>query len=74
MMEEDKTIQQNTDNLSDEDFLKNYEKHHKYEKRSNKYTKENKTSSANIGFWIFLAIAFIVAFYLFSNYLFVPQQ
>ncbi len=72
-MQEEQLAKQNTDTLSDEEFLKNYEKHHKNDGRSNKYFKEKDSQTIKSSYWIFLAIVFIIAFYLFSKYLFIPQ-
>ncbi len=60
--------------ISDEEFIKNYSKHNKHKSRSDKYTKENdKKSSSKMGFYFFLGISFVIAYYLFSTYYFVPQ-
>ena len=60
--------------ISDEEFIKNYSKHHNHENRSDKYTKENdKKATSNMKFYFFLGISFLVAYYLFSTYYFVPK-
>lgn len=69
-MKEKQLIEQSTDTLSDEEFLKNSESHIKSVGRSNRYKKKNTGKSSKIGFWIFLAATFLISFYLFSNYLF----
>lgn len=60
--------------ISDEDFINSYSQKNKYESRSDKYVKEKDSITAKgIMYWIFLAIVFIVAYYLFSTYFFPPQ-
>jgi len=70
-MKEDQLINESTDNLSDEEFLKNYEKHNKTEGRSNKYNKKNQSVGIKSGYWIFLAFVFIACYFLFTKFLFV---
>ena len=61
-------------NISDDEFIKNYSNHNKHKSRSNKYTKENdKKSSSKMSFYFFLGISFVIAYYLFSTYYFVPK-
>jgi len=65
---------ENKERISDEEFIKNYSRHNKHDIRSDRYTKENdKKSSSNMRFYIFLGISFLVAYYLFSTYLFPPK-
>ena len=64
----------NQERISDDEFIKNYSKHNKHNSRNDKYTKENdKKSSSNMNFYIFLGISFLVAYYLFTTYLFPPK-
>ncbi|MCF6365940.1 MAG: hypothetical protein L3J35_07015 [Bacteroidales bacterium] len=61
--------------ISDKEFLENYGKHHNRKSRSDLYVKEKDgITGKGILFWIFLAIVFLVAYYLFSNFLFSPQS
>ena len=59
--------------LSDKDFINNYTKRRKHISRSNKYEKGKENSLKGFGYIFFLIIAFIVAYLLFSNFLFPPQ-
>lgn len=60
--------------ISDEDFINSYTKRTKHRSRTNKYSKENdKKSSSNIMFYFFLGISFIIAYYMFSTYFFIPK-
>ena len=60
--------------INDEDFIKAYERNNKYEHRSDKYEKgKDNAGKIKIGYWIFLAIVFILVYYLFSEYYFIPQ-
>ena len=58
--------------MSDEDFMKNYDRHNIGEKRSDKYKKDGGGKSFKIGWWIFLVVAFIAAYYFFSEVYFTP--
>ncbi len=62
------------DNISDEEFLKNYEKHHKTGEKSSKYDKKNQSGEIKAGFWFFLAFVFITAYFLFTKFLFIPVR
>lgn len=65
---------QKQERISDEDFINIYTKRVKDKSRSDKYTKENyKKSSSKIFFYFFLGISFLIAYYLFSTYYFVPK-
>ncbi len=64
--------QESYDNLSDEDFLKSYERHNKNERRSNRYAKD-KQNNSGIMFWIFLGIIFLISYFLFSKFMFPPK-
>jgi len=70
-MKENQLINESTDNLSDEEFLKNYEKHNKNKGRSNKYDKKNQKPGIKAAYWIFLAFVFIISYFLFTKFLFV---
>lgn len=70
-MKENQLINKNTDNLSDVEFLKNYEKHNKNERRSNKYDKKMQKNSIKAAYWFFLAFVFIVSYFIFTKFLFV---
>jgi len=60
--------------ISDEDFINSYTKRTKHRSRTDKYTKENdKTSSKNMIYYFILGISFLVAYYLFSTYIFIPK-
>ena len=60
--------------ISDEDFINNYTERTKHRSRSDRYTKENDMkSSGNLGFYFFLGISFVIAYYLFSTYYFIPK-
>ncbi|NOZ35820.1 MAG: hypothetical protein GXO80_11045 [Chlorobi bacterium] len=72
-MQEQQLSEESTDMLSDEEFIKSYEKRNKHERRSNKYYKKDDGNTVKLGFWFFLAFVFIVTYYLFSSYLFIPQ-
>jgi len=62
------------DRISDEEFIKRYTERTKHRSRSNKYVKEKSSVSAKgVLYYIFLAIIFIVAYYLFSTFFFPPQ-
>ena len=56
--------------ISDEEFMKNYDRHNKSESRSDKYVKGKNSKSMKVGYWIFLAGAFLAAYYFFSEYYF----
>ena len=58
--------------ISDEDFINNYSKRTKHKNRSDRYTKKN-DKPAKLGYYFFLGISFIVAYYVFTTYLFVPK-
>jgi len=62
-----------TNSISDEDFMKNYVRHNKSESRSDKYVKEKGRGSIKIGYWVFLALVFILVYYLFSEFYFIPK-
>jgi len=60
--------------ISDKEFIENYGKHHKHSSRSDKYKKEKGDNTGkSIFFWVFLAVVFLIAYYLFSNFFFTPQ-
>ena len=60
--------------LSDEEFMKNYDRHNKKDSRSNKYIKGKEARSLKgFGYMIFLIIVFLIAYFLFSEFLFPPQ-
>lgn len=59
--------------ISDEEFMENYDRHNKQAIRSDKYIKGNKNKPVKIGYWIFLAVAFLAAYYFFSEYYFTPM-
>lgn len=60
--------------ISDEEFMKNYVRHNKNENRSEKYVKGKDSGKLKgFGFMIFLAIVFLLAYYLFSEFIFFPQ-
>lgn len=59
--------------LSDEDFMESYSRDNKFESRSDKYVKGKGSKSIKIGYWIFLAIAFLAAYYFFSEVFFTPK-
>ena len=71
-MKEENLEKESYDNLSDEEFLKRYDSHNKSEKRSNRYDKK-KEGNSGIIFWIFLAIVFLISYFLFSKYMFPPK-
>jgi len=65
---------ENQKDISDEEFISNYSKHSRHKNRSERHTKkDDKKTSSNIGFYIFLGISFLVAYYIFSTYIFVPK-
>ncbi len=70
-MKENELINDSTDKLSDEEFLKSYGKHYKTEGRSNKYYKKKEKNAVKIGYWIFLVFVFILSYFLFTKFLFV---
>jgi hypothetical protein len=59
--------------IGDEDFLKMYESEDRDENRLDKYTKGKDSKSFNLVWWIFLVILFLVAYLLFSKYMFPPK-
>lgn len=60
--------------INDEEFMKNYVRHNKSERRSHKYEKGKNTGTLKgFGFMIFLALVFLIAYYLFSEFIFPPQ-
>jgi len=59
--------------MSDEEFMQNYVRHNKTENRSDKYSRGKDGKGIKIGFWVFLAVVFLVVYYLFSKYYFIPQ-
>jgi len=72
-MKEENLEKESYDNLSDEDFLKRYDNHNKFERRSNRYNKE-KQSKLGIMFWFFLALVFLISYFLFTKYMFLPKM
>lgn len=62
------------EDLSDEEFISNYSRHSKHKNKEYRHSKKNDTkTSSSIGFYIFLGISFLVAYYIFSTYIFVPK-
>ena len=59
--------------ISDEDFMKSYSSKNEFIARSDKYVKGKNNPAVKIGYWIFLAVAFLAAYYFFSEYYFVPM-
>ena len=66
-------MSENKTRISDEDFMRNYDRHNKQESRSDKYVKGKESSIKGFGFVIFLMISFLIAYYIFSKFLFPPQ-
>jgi hypothetical protein len=59
--------------ISDEDFINMYESKDREEGRLDKYVKDKESKPFNFAWWIFLAILFLVAYWLFSKYMFPPK-
>ncbi|MCF6185078.1 MAG: hypothetical protein L3J56_10765 [Bacteroidales bacterium] len=72
-MQEQQLSEESKDMLSDEEFLQRYDKRNKHEQRRNKYYKKDDKNTVNLEFWLFLTFVFIITYYLFSSYLFIPQ-
>ena len=73
-MEDNHIINNSADRISDEEFLKNYEKHNKKPERSNKYDKKKQNKGLGVTYLIFLISVFIAAYFLFTKFLFTPLQ
>ncbi len=71
-MKEEELINNSTDNISDEEFLKNYEKHNKIKVRHNRHNKTEQNKEITMAYIFFLAAVFIVSYYVFTKFLFVP--
>ncbi len=59
--------------ISDEDFINMYESENRTENRLDKYVKGKDNRSFNVAWWIFLIVLFLVAYLLFSKYMFPPK-
>jgi|GEM_PF-2892534 hypothetical protein len=58
--------------ISDEDFVNNYSNRNKDIGRSDRYVKGNSKFDERVFFSIFLGILYLIAYYLFSKYIFIP--
>jgi hypothetical protein len=59
--------------ISDEDFINMYESKDRRNSRLDKYFKEDEPKQINFSWWLILAVVFLIAYLLFSKYLFPPK-
>jgi hypothetical protein len=59
--------------ISDKDFINMYESEDRRRGRLDKYIKGSNSNTINYIWWIFLVIVFLVAYLLFSKYVFPPK-
>ena len=59
--------------ISDEEFIKGYSEKNRFKSRSDKYVKDKNNKSIKIGYWVFLAVVFLLVYYLFSEFYFLPK-
>jgi hypothetical protein len=60
--------------INDEDFINRYSEKEDHESRSDKYVKGKDTGTLKgFGYMIFLIVVFLLAYYLFSTFVFPPQ-
>jgi hypothetical protein len=59
--------------INDDEFIKAYSRKNKGEQRSERYVKgKDNFKTIKIAYWIFLAIVFLLVYYIFAEYYFTP--